>query len=160
MTNVTEHQIEVLNGLIATTLDSAAGYGEAAKDAKNPRFKTLFDTRAGGRRQLTAQLQAEVRGLGGTPKDEGTILAAGHRVFLNLKNAVTGSDETVIKEVESGEDYIKGKYEAALQDAQLSPTIKAAVGKAYEQVKTEHDYVRDLKREFETPPASEGGARL
>ena len=40
MPSINERQIDVLNGLIATTMDSAEGYGAAAKDAKNPRFKT------------------------------------------------------------------------------------------------------------------------
>ena len=57
MPSINERQIDVLNGLIATTLDSAKGYGAAAKDAKNPRFKTMFDVRATQRHTLTAALQ-------------------------------------------------------------------------------------------------------
>jgi len=149
MPSINERQIDVLNGLIATTLDSAEGYGAAAKDAENPRFKSLFDARAAQRHQLTAALQDEVRDLGGEPKDSGTILAAGHRMFLNLKNAVTGSDEGMINEVESGEDYIKDKYEAALQEGSLTAPVKAIVSKAYEGVKADHDVIRDLKHEFQ-----------
>lgn len=148
MLSINERQIDVLNGLIATTLDSAEGYDAAAKDAKNPRFKAMFNTRATQRHQLTTALQNEVRDLGGEPKDSGSILAAGHRMFLNLKNAVTGSDEGVINEVESGEDYIKDKYEAALQEGSLTAPIKAIVTKAYEGVKADHDMIRDIKHEF------------
>ena len=70
-------------------------------------------------------------------------------MFLNLKNAVTGSDEGVINEVESGEDFIKDKYEAALQEGSLTAPIKAIVSKAYESIKTDHDVIRDLKHEFQ-----------
>jgi len=58
-----------------------------------------------------------VRSLGAAPEDDGTVLAAAHRAFLNLKNAVAGDDETVVKEVERGEDHIKEKFEAALKVA-------------------------------------------
>ena len=109
----------------------------------------LSRTRATQRRTLTAALQDEVRGLGGEPKDSGSLLAAGHRIFLNLKNAVIGSDEGVINEVEGGEDYIKDKYEAALQEGSLMAPVKAIVSKAYEDVKADHDVIRDLKHEFQ-----------
>ena len=66
-----------------------------------------------------------MRRLGGTPEDDGSILAAGHRMFLKLRDSVSGSDASVIDEVERGEDFIKAKYEAALKDDELSP---AAVG--------------------------------
>jgi len=158
MTSTNDQQIDVLNGLISTTLDSANGYDEAAKDAKNPQFKHMFGARGIERRQLAAELKAEVRGLGGEPKDDGTLLAAGHRMFLNLKNTLTGSDEGVIDEVESGEDYIKEKYEAALKNDSLSGPVKATVAGLYERVRAEHDDIRDIKRAFKAKPASGAGA--
>ena len=87
MSTINDQRIKVLNSLVEATLDSAHGYREAAKDAKNPRFKSLFERRSMERNQLTAELQSEVRGLGGKPEDDGTILASAHRVFLNLKHA-------------------------------------------------------------------------
>ena len=52
-----DHDISVLNGLIATTLDSAAGYAEAAKDADNTRYIQLFRTRAEERSSVASKLQ-------------------------------------------------------------------------------------------------------
>jgi uncharacterized protein (TIGR02284 family) len=156
MTNAIGEQIEVLNGLVLTTLDSADGYGEAAKVARNQNFKRLFGLRAVRRRQLTVVLQDEIRNLGGEPKEDGSILAAGHRIFLNLKNVVAGSDEGVINEVESGEDYIKGKYEAALREGNLSASIKAIVADAYERIKADYHDIRDIKDDFAV--LSESGA--
>jgi uncharacterized protein (TIGR02284 family) len=147
MTSINERQIDVLNGLISITMDSAEGYDAAARDAGTLRFKGLFHTRASQRRQLAADLQDEVRRLGGEPKDGGSLLAAGHRLFLNLKNAVTGSDDSVINEVESGEDHIKDKFECALQEGALTAPLKAIVSKAYEGIKADHDVIRDLKHE-------------
>src|ERR1041384_7024036 len=107
-----EHDIEVLNTLIETTLDSADGYSQAATNADRSGYKDVFIRWADDRRQVVMQLQGQVRRLGGTPEDDGSILAAGHRMFLKLRDSVTSGDESVVDEVERGEDFIKAKYEA------------------------------------------------
>ena len=104
----TSHDIRTLNGLIATTIDSVDGYRTSAQDVENPRFAELFTARASERSSVAEQLRAEVTRLGGNPEDDGTILAAGHRAFVNLKSAVTGrDDQAIVNEVERGEDHIK-----------------------------------------------------
>ncbi len=146
----TNHDIRTLNGLIATTLDSVDGYQEAAKDAESSRFGTIFTTRAGERRAVAQALQAEVLRLGGNPEDDGTALAGAHRVFLNLKSAVTGSDDkAIVDEVERGEDHIKAKFEDALADNDLSPATKTAIQTAFTSVRQGHDQMRDLKHSME-----------
>lgn len=122
------HDISTLNGLIATTIDSVEGYTEAAKDSNNSRFGAMFTYRAGERRQVATKLQQEVTRLGGNPDDDGIVLANAHRLFLNLKEAVTGKDDkAIVNVVEAGEDHIKAKFEDALKDTELSPQIKAVV---------------------------------
>jgi uncharacterized protein (TIGR02284 family) len=146
MTANNRHSINALNGLVETTLDSAEGYRVASEDTTNPRFKTLFAERAQSRRQIVAALQAEVRSLGGSPQDDGTVLGAAHRVFLNLKNLVDDSDQAIVNEVEAGEDHVKEKYEAVLADGELQRTAREAAHKAYASIKADHDRMRDLKR--------------
>jgi uncharacterized protein (TIGR02284 family) len=140
-----EDHIKLVNGLVETTIDSADGYAEAAKDADASRYQDLFQRRAQERRSVASELQDEVRRLGGEPKDDGTILAAAHRAFLNLKDAVTKGDAAVVSEVEAGEDYIKGKYETALKDTDVDPQTRAAIEKAWTSVKAGHDQMRDIK---------------
>jgi uncharacterized protein (TIGR02284 family) len=140
-----EDHIKLVNGLVETTIDSADGYAEAAKDADGGRYKDLFERRAQERRSVASDLQNEVRRLGGEAKDDGTILAAAHRVFLNLKDSITKGDEAVINEVEAGEDHIKAKYEKALQDTDVDAQTRAAIERAWTSVKSGHDQMRDLK---------------
>lgn len=146
MSTKNDRHIKVLNDLIEVALDSAEGYREAALDAKAPHFKLLFETRAMQRRQMTASLKAEVRSLGGKPEDDGTVLAAAHRMFVSLKSSLAGSDESVVNEVERGEDHIKAKFEAALKEETLPAPVKAAIAHAYQSVRADHDQMRDLKR--------------
>jgi uncharacterized protein (TIGR02284 family) len=143
------HDIKVLNELITTTLDSADGYSEAAKDADNPTFKNLFSRWATERRRVVNDLQEQVRVLGGKPQDDGSVLASAHRMFLNVRDSLSKGDKGVVEEVERGEDYIKGKYEDALDDDDLSVSLRPIVNRAYESVINGHDQARDLKRSYQ-----------
>ena len=147
--STTTHDIKILNSLIETTLDSVDGYSEAAKDAANPGHRNLFQQRASERRQVVNELQGQVRVLGGKPEDDGTVLAAGHRVFLKLRDSLTKGDDSVIEEVERGEDHIKAKYEDALEDHELSASVRDVVVRAYSSVKSGHDQMRDMKQSVE-----------
>src|SRR5215471_2936848 len=111
MNTLSTHEIKVLNSLITTTLDSAKGYDAAAKDAKNPAFKSLFARWAEERKQMASELQREVRTLGGRPEADGSMLGSAHRIFLSVRDAMSKGDKSVVDEVERGEDFIKGKYE-------------------------------------------------
>jgi uncharacterized protein (TIGR02284 family) len=147
MTTASEHAVKVLNSLIETTLDSAEGYREAAEATENPSLKTMFGQRAMRRKQLTGQLQAEVRTFGGEPDDDGSILAKAHRIFLDLQKTVTGgSEKSVIDEVERGEDFIKAKYEKAAQDRELPQVVSDLIREAFATIKADHDEVSLLKR--------------
>ena len=146
----TSHDIRTLNSLIATTIDSVDGYRSSAEAIDNPRFGDLFTERASERSSVAEQLRAEVRRLGGNPEDDGTILAAGHRVFLNLKSAVVAQDDkAIINEVERGEDHIKAKFDEALKDDSLAPTTRSLVQTAYGSVRAGHDEMSALKHSME-----------
>jgi len=145
-----DHDISTLNSLIATTIDSVDGYTEAAKANETGRFSGLFRSGASERRNVATRLQQEVRNLGGTPEDDGTVLAQAHRLFLNLKAVVTGHDDkAVINEVEAGEDHIKAKFEDAIADTALSPAVRAVIEQCYTSVKAGHDEMRDLKHSMQ-----------
>ena len=146
----TSHDIRTLNGLIATTIDSVDGYRTSAQDVQNPRFAELFTARASERSSVAEQLRSEVKRLGGNPEDDGTILAAGHRAFVNLKSAVTGrDDQAIVNEVERGEDHIKAKFEEALKDDNLSPQCRTLVETAFGSVKAGHDEMSNLKHNLD-----------
>lgn len=140
-----EHDVRVLNHLIEVTIDSMLGYAEAAKDAHRPEFKDLFDRRASDRQRVAAGLQEQVRQMGGSPADEGTLAASVHRVFVDLRASLSKGDQAVINEVERGEDHIKSKYETALKDDDLSTPARQAIQDGYRSIIEGHDQMRDIK---------------
>lgn len=139
------HDIRVLNDLIETTIDSAEGYAEAARETPSPRFSVTFHERASERRLVATRLQQKVEELGGTPEDDGSVLASAHRMFTNLRKSL--HDETaVIDEVERGEDHIRHKFEDALEDDDVSPPTRALIADTFRSVRSGHDQMRGLKR--------------
>lgn len=140
---MSDHDIKTLNALVETTLDSADGYNEAAQDSS--RYASIFQSRASERRAAATRLQQEVLALGGTPEEDGTVLAKAHRMFVNLRSAISSGDTAVVDEVERGEDHIKAKFEDALKDTELSVSTRAVVEEVYRSVKSGHDQMRDLK---------------
>jgi uncharacterized protein (TIGR02284 family) len=144
----TGHDISVLNSLIETTLDSMKGFTDAAEDS-NGTHTAFFREMAGERSKCASELQARVTALGGDPEKHSSYTAAAHRGFMNLKEAIVGSDEkAVIEEVERGEDYIKGKYEAALRDSELSPETRQVIEEAFSSVRKGHDRASAMKHQM------------
>jgi uncharacterized protein (TIGR02284 family) len=144
-----DHDIKTLNSLIETTLDSADGYAEAAKDAKSESLISLFRERSTERRQVASTLQQRVRLLGGDPEDDGTVLASAHRMFVNLRSSLTSNDnKAVVDEVERGEDHIKSKFEDAMKDKDVSPDTMSVITDVYASVRNGHDQRRDIKQAF------------
>ncbi|MBA3668228.1 MAG: PA2169 family four-helix-bundle protein [Sphingomonas sp.] len=153
----TSHDIRTLNGLIATTIDSVDGYRTSAEAVDSSRFADQFKARADERSSVAESLRAEVSRLGGNAEDDGTLLAAGHRAFVNLKGAVTSrDDQAIVNEVERGEDHIKAKFESALEDRDLSSETRSAIELAFTSVKSGHDEMSNLKHQLE---AHEGETR-
>lgn len=144
--------ISTLNTLIATTIDSVTGYEESAQNIDNERFREIFRQRASERQEVVEQLRAEVRRLGGNPEDDGSFLGKVHQRFEDLKAAVTGRDEkAIINEVERGEDYLKEKWQAALQSGTLHGESHDLLQRLYQSVKAGHDQMSQLKHGMETP---------
>src|SRR5687768_10541790 len=92
----TNQDITILNSLIETTIDSIDGYRRSAEEATNERFAASFRDRAEERERVVAKLRDRVRALGGTPEEDGGLLAAMHRQFLSLRDAVTGTDDHAV----------------------------------------------------------------
>jgi uncharacterized protein (TIGR02284 family) len=144
--------ISTLNTLIATTIDSITGYENSAKDIDNPRFAEIFRQRANERQQVVQQLCDEVRRLGGNPEDDGSFLGKTHQRFEDMKAAITGQDEkAIINEVERGEDYLKDKFETALNSDTLNGESRAVVERCYQSVRSGHDQMSQLKHGMESP---------
>ena len=140
--------VSKLDDLIVTTIDSVKGYDHSAGHADAARYADMFRTLAAERREVVATLQNQSRTLGGTPSDFGSAAATLHRRFEDLRHALGGGDEAIVKEVERGEDYLVEEFTRALDDTAISPKTRAVIDGCYATVKKGHDQVSQLKHQL------------
>jgi len=143
-------QVGTLETLTTTLIDSVNGYEDAAKNSENQKFQQIFRERASERREVCDNLRSEIRRMGGNPPDDGSCMGRTHQTWLDLKAAVTGrDDERIINSVEAGEDYLKEKFETALNDGNLDGEARETVERAYQSVRSGHDQMSQLKHGME-----------
>ncbi len=144
MTN--EETIRHLNDLIAVAHDGEEGYRNAAAHVSDMHFQTVFAEYAKQRAGFLRELRAEVVRLGGEPNDSGTISAAVHRGWLDLKAAVTGGDAMgVVAACETGEDSAQAAYERVV-NLDLSGETRSLIEKQWHKIQEAHQRLLNLKR--------------
>jgi uncharacterized protein (TIGR02284 family) len=137
--------ITTLNGLIETCKDGLEGFKTAAEGVERSDLKTLFYEFSQQRSRFFGELQSLVSQLGGDPEKSGTFAGAVHRGWMNIKTAVTGSDEAaILNECERGEDSAKNTYKEALQTA-LPAFVVEVLQTQYASVQAAHDRVKTLR---------------
>jgi uncharacterized protein (TIGR02284 family) len=143
MTN--DNAISVLNNLIETTKDGEKGFKTAAEGLTAPDIKNRFLQYSRERAQMTSELQAEVRRLGGDPERSGSMAGTLHRGWLDIKSVITGKDDhAILAEAERGEDVAKNTYESALNES-LPASTQTLVRQQSVKVREAHDDVRSLR---------------
>jgi len=137
--------ISTLNGLIETCKDGQNGFQEAAEGVERSDLKSLFYEFSQQRAQFAGELQSLVQSLGGDPENTGSMAAALHRGWINIKSAVTGKDEAaILNECERGEDSAKDTYKDALKQS-LPANIMETIQTQYVAVQSAHDRVKALR---------------
>ena len=145
MSNVNKEAISVLNDLTETSKDGEEGFRTCAEDIKNPELKSLFIKRSQGCATAAAELQAEVRALGGDPETSTSVSGDLHRRWVDLKSLITGKDEeAVLNEAERGEDHALKAYKHALSK-ELPAHVRAVVERQSHGVQRNHDQVKALR---------------
>jgi uncharacterized protein (TIGR02284 family) len=149
MTDINKEAISVLNDLIETSIDGEKGFHTAAEDAKNPEIKAYLLSRSTECKTAVAELQAEVRALGGDPETSSSAAGGVHRLWVELKSALSGkTDEAVLNEVESGEDHALKAYKEASQKAvekNLPVNVTALIQRQLAGTQANHDKVKALR---------------
>ena len=144
-TQMESQTIEALQNLIKINIDSAKGFQHAADQIEDPKLKTLFQSLAQQRSHFADQLRGYVRMNDHEAEDSGSLKGQFHRWWLQLRKTISLDDRyAILAEAERGEDVIKERYEALLQETAGSP-VNDVLLKQYGQIKQGHDTVRDLR---------------
>ncbi|WP_420472041.1 PA2169 family four-helix-bundle protein [Brevundimonas sp. FT23042] len=148
MSNANRHDIQVLNGLIRTVIDSADGYHDALDHSADDGRRDLFARREVERRTIAQDLASDVRALGGEPDQDGSILAKAQRALTDVKHALLRDDLTVVGAVEQAEDHVRARFHKALEDSDISATTRESIRRAFDRVRAADD-LHDLRHSLE-----------
>ena len=143
-----EKTIAVLNTLITINNDRIEGYEIAAEEAEEQDLKTLFAHFSSTSKACKQELTNEVSKLGGTAA-EGTLTAGKlHRVWMDVKAAITGKDrKAILNSCEYGEEFAKDTYEKALKnDAEnLSAEQQTMIKAQHTLLNADHDKIKSMR---------------
>ena len=146
--NLNESTIAGLQKLIRYNIDSYDGFRESAEEVKDASVAALFREMAAERSKLASELQNHVAYSGEDAEDDGSVMAAVHRAWLQVRSKLNGGDpHPILCEAEKGEDCIKAAYEDVLKDTAGS-AVNDVLTQQYAKVKAGHDRVRDLRDSF------------
>jgi len=141
-----EELIECLNDLIQTCRDGESGFQTAADHVTDRSLKELFSECSVQRAQFASELESEVRQLGGSPAKSGSVSAAFHRGWMNIKSIVTGgSDDAIVAECERGEDAALENFQRILKQ-NLPPNVLPVAKHQFTEIKRSHDRIRALDK--------------
>ena len=150
MTDLNKEAISVLNDLIETSKDGQEGFKTCAEDIKHPELKALFAKRSAECAAAAAELQAQVRALGGDPETSTSVAGDLHRRWVDVKSVFTGKgEEAVLNEAERGEDHALKAYKEALEKISKHNLvgIRDVVERQYLNVQRNHDQVKALRNQ-------------
>lgn len=140
--------IDVLQDLAECSLDGEYGFQACAEQASSAELKSIFMQRADDCRRAVEELNEQIRGLGGTPKEHGSAAGAVHRGWVAAKSTLsTYDDRAVLEEAERGEDNAKARYTKALGKP-LPPHVKMLVERQMQGVQRNHDQVKALRDRY------------
>jgi uncharacterized protein (TIGR02284 family) len=150
--------VDTLNAMIAISLDGAATLTKGADFINDPRIKSLLVDLAAEREAMVAELKDEVRGLGGTPEDRGTVVGSAHRLYTEVKLALAPDDRcAVIDEIKRSEERVREKLQALLaEDTSLPQAVRGIIERQFERVRVSCARVNQLDFDSDRGPVNGG----
>ena len=120
--------------LTDTTFDSVEGYRQAIDKANHPQLKQALEQRCQQRQQTLETMNSELQRQGDELVTNGTISGEAHRLWTNITSVFEDGDEVAAERVEEGEDYLKGKFESALESDNLESQERSIVQQCYNDI--------------------------
>lgn len=102
--------VNSLNDLLQINRDSVEGYKLAAEHISSKQLKDKFFELIELRKAVVRELTLLVTKHGGEPEESGKLAGIFHRAWINIKSAVTNSDEAILNECILGEKTLKDAY--------------------------------------------------
>ena len=136
-----------LETLHVRLIDSRDGYADALEHVSNPSLKSTITELHQHRVRDAQALRQHLVAAGADIDEDGSLLAAAHRTFLDLKDKVTGSDDSaILAEIVRGEKQLLEAYDDAREASGAADPAysvlteqKAALAQAIAQIEARRD---------------------
>ena len=140
-------RIDALKTLFTRLIDSREGYRDAMDHVESAHIKSIFTEFMSRRDRNASELRQYLVKEGHSMDEDGSILASAHRMFMDMKDKVTGSDDAAtLAEVARGEKVLLDAYDDALTAAggtdpeyQFLVEQHASLKSAIDQLETRQD---------------------
>ncbi|MDQ3094854.1 MAG: PA2169 family four-helix-bundle protein [Actinomycetota bacterium] len=138
---------KVTKDLLETLEDGNDGYTKGAEKLdglSQPSLVATFREFANQRRRFADELQGMAKSYGDDPDRSGSIVAAVHRGWMTLRDALTKDDAKAVLEVaQQGDEHAIKEYEKALDD-DISADLRAVVSRQLSEIRTAHASLKAL----------------
>lgn len=139
---------QVTQDLIETLEDGREGFATGADklaDSNSPDLAETFRTFSRQRAQFSEELKAMADTYGDDMDSSGSAVAALHRGWMSLKDALAGSDpDGVLAAAEQGEDHALKEFDKALE-SDVSVALRTVVERQRREVAAARDHIAALR---------------
>jgi uncharacterized protein (TIGR02284 family) len=139
-----DQAIQSLKELAVHAHDGELGYREVAAQTEAPALHAFLERRAQECRDCAAELHEQIVRLGGEASAGGTVTAAAHRAWFQIRGLFGGAkDEALMADCLRAQEAALSDYRKALQQ-NLPQEIHAMVQRQFEIEQRNHDAMKTL----------------
>lgn len=139
-----------LNELLEKNYDAEKGFKNAAEDVKNEQLKIFFKEKAQQRYEFGHELKSEIRNFGDTPDKGTSIKGDAHRVWMDLKSALSrDNEEAVLEEAIRGEKAAVEDYNEVIAEREMPPSTANLLIKQRNAIERTLNKVKNFEDAFD-----------
>lgn len=152
------YNIEKGNKIMATTtfksltdtaFDSVEGYRRASEKANDPQLKQALQQRCSQRENTLRQMNAELERQGDELVTKGTLTGEAHQMWQSISSAFESNDKAAAHRVEEGEDYLKGKFQEAIESNQLEAQELVVAQQVYNEIREGERFGDMIEKQYD-----------
>ncbi len=150
MENRNKDLVDEIKHLLHIVNDGKEGYKTAAEDADSAELKALFTTYSIQRSEFEMELKSCLQQLGANSDNEsGGPLGALHRVWMDIKTAVTSNDNHAILDAcITGEKAAIEAYDKVINHADLSQEMRETLISQRTEISESLRNVQNLEQQY------------
>ncbi|MDD7887352.1 PA2169 family four-helix-bundle protein [Flavivirga sp. 57AJ16] len=146
MSTYTENISSKLNDLLEKTYDAEKGFKKAAANTDHTYLKRYFERKSKERHNFGQDLNNEIRSFGERGIESGSITAAAHRTWMDIKALFSvDNDESMLEEAIRGEKAAVQEYKDVLTETSLPMSTHTILLKQQDAIESDLRTIKSLE---------------